>query len=410
MLFNTNGILPPLLLASAVASYPYPYPHPLSRRSFIAPGDVKDSYDFVIIGGGLAGLVLASRLSENSTTNILVLEAGGNGDNIRERIGGSFSKTRPRFYARGLTVMVTVVFSDTPSLAYYNNILSEPNIDWMYRTQPQDMLNNRQVPWPSGKVVGGSSAANGMYLVRPSSVEVDVWHELIKDLNGSDAWTSASFFGAMRKVRSLTQITVPCSNFFLLFQSETFTPPRDDIRDLAHVAYNETAHGTTGPLHSTYSAYMPAMYGSWIGTLSSQGVTPAPNPYNGEASGAYISTLAINPTNWTRSYSRSAYIDPYYRPNLHILTDAPVSKVVLDGTTVVGAQYGPDLKTVKATKEVILSAGAIGSPAILLRSGIGPKDILDSAAITTLVNLPGVGQHLQDHVVRQFLALVRTSR
>ena len=196
----------------------------------------------------------------------------------------------------------------------------------------------------------------------------------------------------------------------LPLQSETFTPPRDDIRDLAHITFNQTAHGTTGPLHSTHSAYMPPMYGSWIGTLSGQGITPAPNPYNGEAWGAYISTLAINPTNWTRSYSRSAYIDPYYRPNLHILTDAPVSKIVLDGTTVVGVQYGTDLKTVKATKEVILSAGAIGSPAILLRSGIGPKDILDAAAITTLVNLPGVGQNLQDHLVRQFLALVQTSR
>ena len=307
-------------------------------------------------------------------------------------------------FARDLTV-----FSDTPGLAYYNNILSEPNIDWMYKTQPQDMLNYRQVAWPSGKVVGGSSAANGMYLVRPSSVEVDVWHELVKDLDGSDAWTSDSFFAAMRKVRPFLQVSIPCPELLLLLQSETFTPPRDDIRDLAHVTYNETAHGTTGPLHSTYSAYMPPMYGSWIDTLSGQDVTSAPNPYNGEAGGAYISTLAINPANWTRSYSRSAYIDPYYRPNLHILTNATVSKVVLDGTTAIGAQYGTDLKTVKATKEVILSAGAIGSPAILLRSGIGPKDILDSAAVPTIINLPGVGQHLQDHLVRQFLALVQTS-
>jgi len=405
MLLNTKSILPPLLLASAVASYPYS--HPLSRRSFIAPGDVKDSYDFVIIGGGLAGLVLASRLSENSTTTILVLEAGGNGDDVRERISGSSPITSRLFFARHLTCGA---IPDTPSLAYYNNILSEPNTGWMYQTQPQDMLNNRQLAWPSGKVVGGSSAANGMYLVRPSSLEVDVWHELIKDLNGSDEWTSGSFFAAMRKVRPFPQISIPCPESLLLLQSETFTPPRDDIRDLAHVGYNETAHGTSGPLHSTYSAYMPPIYGSWIGTLSGQGVTPAPNPYNGENWGAYISTSAINPTNWTRSYSRSAYIDPYYRPNLHILTNAPVSKVVLDGFTVVGAQYGSELKTVKATKEVILSAGAIGSPAILLRSGIGPKDILDAAGVKTTMTLPGVGQHLQDHVVRQSLPLLQTSR
>ena len=146
------------------------------------------------------------------------------------------------------------------------------------------------------------------------------------------------------------------------------------------------------------------MYGSWIGTLTAQGITPAPDPYNGQPWGAFISTSAINPTNWTRSYSRSAYIDPYYRPNLHILTNAPVSKVLLDGTTAVGVQYGTDLKTVKAAKEVILSAGAVGSPAILLRSGIGPEDILKSAGVPTLVSLPSVGQHLQDHLVRPFLA------
>lgn len=79
----------------------------------------------------------------------------------------------------------------------------------MYQTQPQNMLNNRQIAWPSGKIVGGSSAVNGMYLVWPSSIEVDVWHGLIKNLDGSDAWTSDSFFAAMRKVRLFRQISVP---------------------------------------------------------------------------------------------------------------------------------------------------------------------------------------------------------
>lgn len=306
--------------------------------------------------------------------------------------------------------LTVVRFTDTPGLAYYNGILSEPGFDWSYRTEPQNMLNSRQVVWPSGKVVGGSSAANGMYLVRPSAVEVDVWHDLVKDLSGSDAWTSDSFFAAMRKVRPSPQTYFPCPESPLLLQSETFVPPRDDIRNLAHITYNETTRGTDGPLHATYPAYMPPMYGSWIGTLSGQGIAPASDPYNGEAWGAFISTLTINPANWTRSYSRSAYIDPYYRPNLHILTDAPVSKVVLNGATAVGVQYGTDLKVVKATKEVILSAGAVGSPAILLRSGIGPKDVLDSAGVSTIANLPGVGQHLQDHLVRQSPPLVQALR
>jgi len=206
-------ILPPLLLASAAASYPYP--HPLSSRSFIAPGDVKDSYDFVIVGGGLAGLVLASRLSENSTITTLVLEAGGTGDDVRARIGGSFSEPPvPAPFARVLTMCA--IFPDIPSLAYFNGILSEPNMNWMYQTQPQNMLNSRQIAWPSGKVIGGSAAVNGMYLVRPSSVEVDVWHELIKDLSGSDAWTSGSFFAAMRKVRPCLQTSIPCTDSLLV--------------------------------------------------------------------------------------------------------------------------------------------------------------------------------------------------
>ena len=143
------------------------------------------------------------------------------------------------------------------------------------------------------------------------------------------------------------------------------------------------------------------MYGSWVGTLIAQGITPAPDSYNGQPWDTFISTSAINPTNWTCSYSRSAYIDPYYRPNLHILTNALVSRVLLDGTTVMGVQYGTDLKTVKAT-EVILSAGVIGSPAILLWSGISPGDNLNSAGVPTLVSLLSVDQRMQDHLVCPF--------
>jgi choline dehydrogenase-like flavoprotein len=130
------------------------------------------------------------------------------------------------------------------------------------------------------------------------------------------------------------------------------------------------------------------------------GIHSSSDPSDGDNSGAFVTTLTINPTNWTRSYSKSAYIDPYDRPNLHILTDAQVSKIAFDGTKATSVEYG-DGKSVGVKKEVVLSAGPIGSPTTLMRSGVGPKDVLDGAGVSTVVELPGVGQHLQDHLASQ---------
>lgn len=143
---------------------------------------------------------------------------------------------------------------------------------------------------------------------------------------------------------------------------------------------------------------MPEVVGSWMDSLNNIGISTNTDGYGGDASGAYISTLAINPTNWTRSYSKSAYIDPYYRPNLHILTDNQVNRVLFSGTTATGVEYGPESRTVNVNREVILSAGPIGSPATLMRSGVGPQDVLDAAGVPVVNALPGVGQHLQDHL------------
>lgn len=131
------------------------------------------------------------------------------------------------------------------------------------------------------------------------------------------------------------------------------------------------------------------------------GIHTSSDPSNGDGSGAFITTSAINPTNWTRSYSKSAYIDPYYRPNLHILTNNIVSRIIFSGTTATAVEYGTDRKTVNVAKEVIVSGGPVSSPATLMRSGVGPSDILTGLGITVVSALPGVGQHLQDHLASQ---------
>ena len=149
--------------------------------------------------------------------------------------------------------------------------------------------------------------------------------------------------------------------------------------------------------------------GDWLPTLENAGIPKCADPLSGEPFGAFITTSSINPTNWTRSEARNAYIDPLPpRGNLHILTNATVTRILFDTSdatnlTATGVEYafakdGPR-SSVQVRKEVILSGGAIGSPHVLLHSGVGPSDVLGSAGIDVKLDFPSVGQHLQDHVV-----------
>ncbi len=132
--------------------------------------------------------------------------------------------------------------------------------------------------------------------------------------------------------------------------------------------------------------------------------------YNGDTYGAFIATSSINLSNWTRSYARSAYIDSLpLRANLAILPNATVTRIIFDSSnsnnlTATGVEWaaysGAAKQTVSVKKEVILAGGAVGSPHVLMLSGVGPKDVLQAAGVAVQVDLPGVGQHLQDHIVR----------
>ncbi|KAI5453685.1 hypothetical protein NCC49_005505 [Naganishia albida] len=339
----------------------------LYKRGIIQTAQLNASYDYVIAGGGLAGLVLASRLTEDANKTVLVIEAGNTGYEVQNKI-------------------------DVPGNAYYSSLLNT-DYDWQYKTAPQANLGDRVLDWPRGRVLGGSTAVNGLYLVRPSSLEVNAWAQLAGP-NGTEFWGWDSLFAAMKK-------------------SEKFTPPSDEIAKQFDIQYNPDSHGTDGPLSYSYPGYLLPIVGDWTTVLENIGILSSPDPNGGQGWGAFVATSSINPTNWTRSYSRSAYIDPLPpRPNLHILANTRVLKVNTaknaDGTVkATGISYAttPDAQpqTITANTEVILSGGAVGSPHMLLLSGIGPKAQLQQFGIQSVVDLPGVGEHLQDHLASQVI-------
>ena len=158
----------------------------------------------------------------------------------------------------------------------------------------------------------------------------------------------------------------------------------------------------------TICSILPVV-GNWTQTLSDIGIPFSADANGGDGWGAFIATSSINPSNWTRSYSRSAYIDPLPpRSNLDILANATVTRIIFSNSTsgnitAVAVEYAGSRtdarQTVTVTKEVILAGGAIGSPHVLLHSGVGPQDVLQSAGVNLTLALPGVGQHLQDHIV-----------
>ncbi len=243
--------------------------------------------------------------------------------------------------------------------------------------------------WPRGKCLGGSTAINGLYMTRPSATEIGAWQGLLGGMDGSENWSWGSFLGAMKT-------------------SEDFTPPLPNVASEADITYNAASHGTTGPLHMSYPGYQFEINAQYLAACANAGIAKTADGYNGDNTGAYVVTSSIDPENWTRSYSKSAYLDPLGpRSNYEVLTNALVTRVMFDGSSAgnlkanaveYSTNGGGSTTTVKVNKEVILAGGTIASPAILQYSGIGPKDVLSAAGVDVLLDLPGVGAHLQDHL------------
>lgn len=319
------------------------------------------TYDYVIVGGGLAGLVVANRLSANPNISVAVIEAGASG------------------YADNNKFVV-------PAANLYDSSVGT-QYDWQWTTTPQPGLSGRSAPWPRGKVLGGSSAINGLYYVRHSDIEQNTWADLIND---QQDWTWDKMLDAMKK-------------------SETFTPPNQATTSLFSVPFDASSHGTDGPVHVSYPQATYPQVGAFLNSSNNVGIPLSSNPDAGESWGAFLATSNINPTNSTRSFSRTAYLDPVtFRSNLDVLTGHLVTRITFNSTTdpngavasgvEFSASSGAQPQPVYARKEVILCGGAVNDPQILQLSGIADASLLSSLGIQQVVDLPGVGYHLQDHL------------
>jgi len=298
-------------------------------------------FDYVIVGGGSAGSVLAARLSEDAACSVCLIEAGGQGKGLLIRA----------------PALVAAMVSGRPKI---NN--------WAFRTERQPGLNGRRGFQPRGKALGGSSAINAMLYARGHPGDYDDWADL-----GCDGWDWAS-------VRP----------YFL--KAERF-----EDGEGPH-------HGGTGPLQVRHQSEPRAITEAWIEACESLQI-PRNEDFNGdgqEGAGRYhVTQFFDGPKAGERCSAAAGYLHPVMaRPNLSVITHGLVEKIVIEDGRATAVQYRTrtGAARVAARREVILSAGAFGSPQILMLSGIGPEEELAQHGIAPQHVLPGVGQNLQDHL------------
>ena len=293
-------------------------------------------YDYIIVGAGSAGCVLANRLSADGKHSVLLLEAGGGDRNI-------------------LIAMPTALSYPMASKTY----------NWGYHSDPEPYVDHRRITCPRGRGLGGTSSINGMVYVRGHACDFEEWETL-----GADGWNYAD-----------------CLPYFK--RAETWQNGEDEYR------------GGSGPLGvsgGNNMAYNP-LYQAFIDAGVEAGY-PRTDDYNGHC-GEGFGAMHMTVDGGVRSSTSRAYLRPVQnRSNLTVMKHVLVDQLILEGkraTGVTGTHKGKPI-SLKAGKEVILSAGSIASPMILQRSGIGPADLLARHGIAVKHELSGVGQNLQDHL------------
>ncbi len=290
-------------------------------------------YDYVIVGAGSAGCVLAHRLSEDPGVRVLLLEAGGR-DAAREiHIPAAFSK------------------------------LFKTEVDWDFATAPQAHLHGRRLYWPRGKVLGGSSSINAMIYIRGHRADYDHWAAL-----GNPGWSYDDVLPYFVKA---------------------------EHNERGASAY----HGVGGPLNVADLRQANPLSRAFVEAAAQAGIPRNPDFNGARQEGAGL--CQVTQKRGRRWSTARAYLRPALRrPNLSVVTGAHVLRVAMEGRRAAGVVYerGGRQERVLAGREVILCGGAIGSPHLLLRSGVGPAAHLRAHGIDVAHDLPGVGRNLQDHL------------
>ena len=292
-------------------------------------------FDFIVVGAGSAGCVLANRLSASGRHTVLLLEAGGSDQR--------FWLKAPIGYG----------------MSFYN-----PRVNWMYRTEADPGLAGRRGYWPRGKVLGGSSSINAMVFVRGQPRDFDDWAAL-----GNPGWAWADVLPYFKKL-----------------EDSEHGPNAD--------------RGAGGPVHVTdVTADVHPLCKVYLQAGRQLGLVHNPDINGGSNEGVAINQITTR--NGLRESASTAYLRPARRrSNLQVQTEAQVTRVLFEGTRVIGVEYRQQGRAMacRARCEVILAAGAINTPQILQLSGVGPVDVLQQLGIPVVQHSPAVGQHLQDHL------------
>jgi choline dehydrogenase-like flavoprotein len=293
-----------------------------------------DTFDYVIVGAGSAGCVLAARLSENPGTTVCLLEAGAPDRSLLIRV------------PLGIALLV-------PHKIH----------NWAFKTTPQPGLNGRRGYQPRGKTLGGSSSINAMVYTRGHPSDYDEWAAL-----GNPGWSYADVLPYFRRAENNERIV-------------------------------DAYHGQGGPLNVADPRSPSGFSELWVAAAEGQGL-----PRNADFNGAEqegIGLYQLTQKNGERWSAARAYLAPSLdRPNLDVRTGARATRIALEDRRAVGIEYrqGGSTRTVRARREVILAAGALQSPQLLLLSGVGDGETLRTLGIPSVLHLSGVGRNLRDHV------------